>query len=357
MNEDYSTYEQIDEFLKGNLKGNDLAEFQHKMESDTEFSETVRAQKVVNEMVMTKHLADLKGKMQKDLQHHHFDKKTNYLKYGLGLAGILAATSVVIWQWNGNEEPKTSLPEQPKALVKIEQKQTELIREISKQEPKQESKSKLPKTTNVANEIPKPSNSVSEVKTAFAKEPDLNVKNVETTSVTQPEKAQSTVDCSAKQWRITIETSPTCFGKSEGAILVFDREKHLYSIDEGQHFGTKKEFSSLAQGTYHLIAKDVDGCEYKSTAEVKSKKCKTSEEIVFNPSLGNWIVPTKDHSDMEVTIVNKSGQPVWKTDHSIQQPEWDGKNLDGQLVPVGLYGFRIQYSDGDSKEGYISVMY
>ena len=356
MNEDYSTYEQIDEFLKGNLKGNGLANFQHKMESDKEFSEIVRAQKAVNEMILTKYLAELKGKMQQDLKGKNFNKNTNNGKYGFGLVVILII-SLAIWQLNGNEEPKTSLPQQPKAIVKIEQKATETIQEISKNELKLESKSELPKPSTVVQEISKPANSVSEVKIEVAREPELRVRNEETTSVKQSEKANPTIDCAAKNWKINIETSPTCSSKSEGSILVFDREKHTYSIDEGRHFATKKEFNALAQGTYSLIAKDTDGCEYKSTIEVKSKKCKTLEEFVFNPTLGNWIVPTKDNSDVEVTIVNKSGQQVWKMSYSFQQPEWDGKNIDGQLVPIGLYGFHISYSNGDSKEGYISVMY
>jgi hypothetical protein len=359
MNEDFSTYEQIDEFLKGNLKGNELSNFQQKMESDSEFSETVRAQKVVNEMVMTKHLADLKGKMQLDLQNNSFNNKTNYLKYGFGLAGIMVATTLAIWQWNGNEEPKTSLPEQPKAIVKIEQKAIEPIQENSKEELKQEGKSEMPKSTNVIKEISKPANSVSESQIEVEKEPELSIRNVEATSIKEPEKvAKQTIDCLIKQWKINIETSPTCLGKSEGSILIFDREKHLYSIDEGKYFSTKKEFNTLAQGAYHLIAKDENGCEYNTETEVKSKKCKTLEDLVFNPNLGAWHVLTKDNLDSEIEIRDKAGRLVWKKIFSSSDlQEWDGRNNEGQLVPIGLYCFHIVYSNGDSKEGYISVMY
>lgn len=355
MNEDYSTYEKIDEFLKGNLNGTDLAEFQYKMESDSEFSETVRAQKVVNEMILTKHLADLKGKMQKDLKGKNFNPTTKKWKYGAFL-GLFLAVLVTVWSLSNKYEPTEISGEENKATVKTEQKVTEPILRDPEKAEIQKVKSDLQKTSNVVKEIPEPLISIPEVKKEIAQELVLVEKQTEAKTVVQPENAP-TFDCSIKKWKISVETSPTCRGKKEGAILVFDREKNLYSIDEGQHFGTKKEFNNLTQGTYNLIAKDADGCEYKSIAEVKSKKCKTLEEFVFNPILGNWIVPSKDNSEVEVTIVDKSGQLVWKKGFSLQQPEWDGKNIQGQLVEIGLYGFSIQYSNGDSKEGYISVMY
>jgi hypothetical protein len=352
MNEDYSAYEQIEEFLKGNLKGNNLTEFQQKMESDKEFSETVRAQKVVNEMVMIKHLADLKGKMQQDLKGKNFNF-TKKWKFGAFL-GLLLVASVTVWTLSDKYEPTEALREN-KEIVKTEQVIEPILKDSEKAQI-QEVKSELSKASNVVKEIPKPLISIPEVKKEVARVPVLVEKQTEAKMIDQPENPPK-FDCSIKQWKISVETSPTCSGKKEGSILIFDREKHEYSIDEGQHFATKKEFNALAQGTYHLIAKDADGCEYKSTAEVKSKKCKTLEEFVFNPSLGNWIVPSKDNSDVEVTIVDKSGQLVWKKSFSSQQPEWDGKNNQGQLVEIGLYSFRFQYSDGDSKEGYISVMY
>ena len=355
MNEDFSTYEQIDEFLKGNLKGNELTNFQQKMESDKEFSETVRVQKVVNEMILTKHLAGLKGKMQQDLKGKNFTLTTKIWKFGAFL-GLFLVASVTVWTLNDKSEPTEVVVGENKASVKTEQKATEPILKNPEKAEIQKVKSELPKTTNVVKETSKPLILTPEVKKEIAPEPVLVKKQTEAKTIEQPENTQR-FDCSIKKWKISVETSSTCSGKKEGAILIFDREKHEYSIDEGQHFATKKEYNTLAQGTYHLIAKDADGCEYKTTVEVKSKTCKIMDEIVFNPTLGNWIVPSKDNSDVEVTILDKSGQLVWKKGFSFQQSEWDGKNNQGQLVEIGLYGFRIQYSNGDSKEGYISVMY
>ena len=354
MKEDYSIYEQIDEFLKGNLKGNDLALFQHKMESDEEFAENVRAQKVVNEMILTKHLADLKGKMQKDLQDKNFNKNTSIWKYGAFL-GLFLVTSVTVWKLNDTPKQKEILIEQHKTIVKAEQKTTEIILENA--EAIEEVSNKIKHNSFNKNSPSSLISPIIENKKEIVQEPVLIEKLTEAKTIDQAEKAIPIFDCSIKKWNIHVETSPTCVGKNEGAILIFDREKHLYSIDEGQHFSTKKEYNTLGQGTYPLITKDADGCEYKTTAEIKSKSCKTMDEIVFNPTLGNWIVPSKDNSDVEVTIVDKAGQLVWKMGFSFQQPEWDGKNTQGQLVEIGLYGFRIQYSGGESKEGYISVMY
>ena len=355
MNENYSTYEQIDQFLKGNLKGNDLTDFQQKLDLDKEFSETVRAQKVVNEMVMTRHLTALKGKMQEDLKNKNFNSANKKWNYGAFL-GMLLVASVAVWLLNGETTTIQVLAKENKPLVKDERKVNEPILKTPEKAQIQKAKPDVPKSSSDILKISKPGTAILEITKETANEPVLIDKLPEAKTANKTEIAPL-FDCSIKKWSVNIETSPTCSLKREGYILIFDIEKLEYSIDNGQHFGRIKEYNSLAQGKYLLIAKDLNGCEYKTTAEVNSKICKTMDDIVFNPTLGNWKVMTKDNLETEVEVHDKSGRLVWKRNSNSDQPEWDGKNNQGQLVEIGMYGFRIQYSDGDSNEGYISVMY
>ena len=67
----------------------------------------------------------------------------------------------------------------------------------------------------------------------------------------------------------------SCFGENDGSILVQHLSGGLapimYSVD-GQNFGTNPDFSGLGPGTYTVIVRDAQGCQWQTTAVLTQPK-------------------------------------------------------------------------------------
>lgn len=358
MSNDLVILEEIDQFLVGKLKGEDLANFENRVASDAAFAEMVEVQRIANQIVLTKHLAHLKEKMENDLRPRKAGG--NWWKWS-PLIGVALVGFLMIDRYNS--EPKKEIVATNNSAGEVQRVEPRTV--VADAENNKQKEIKRTNSNPLLNTEPR-QQSINE-----ARENNLAIhqieKNIQQDALNEGRNEERMVsvvpnatkpDCSQKKWSVDIQTTPACQGKEEGEILVFDKLPNRYSLDEGHTFSAKKEFRKLPAKLYTLLIVDNDGCSKSEHVEVKEKRCKDVHEVVLNPHLGTWKIPLKENSQAEIHVFDKSGKLVFQKQlASSVEEEWDGKNNEGQLLPPGYYAFTIEYTDGDVQRGFISIMY
>jgi gliding motility-associated-like protein len=106
------------------------------------------------------------------------------------------------------------------------------------------------------------------------------------------------VDISVPEVPVFETTSVTCADQFGGSVLIMGGSSSLYSFNGGA-FEPPKVYKNLVAGTYNVILKGANGCEYPYTVEIPSlvyeiagtatidqKPCSDGNMVVLNPSSG-----------------------------------------------------------------------
>jgi len=172
------------------------------------------------------------------------------------------------------------------------------------------------------------------------------------------ENKTSVHDCDIYDADIALETSSTCYNKSEGVLnITTNKESYSYSMDGG--FTIQKEFvfPNLKSGKYTLVAFDINKCKSESIDfEIESKKC----DFMIQPERSIfWEINLEEFSDDEVELEiysAKSGQKVIQRILSTFELNiWNGEAQNGEILPMGSYVY-ILSSYSKSERGSITIV-
>ena len=109
MRPELETYYQIDKFLQGELKGDELVAFQNKMMADESFSEEVKYQKMVNEIVIGASYNSLRNQMSRDISN--IDKNTGLKNWGIAAITGIALLSGSIYYSATKQDQSITKPD------------------------------------------------------------------------------------------------------------------------------------------------------------------------------------------------------------------------------------------------------
>jgi gliding motility-associated-like protein len=130
---------------------------------------------------------------------------------------------------------------------------------------------------------------------------------------------------------------PYCPDKPDGQITAsasggVPGSGYIYLWSDNKFTGGT--LADIPAGTYYLTVTDVNRCNLTESVHLKTQH----DMCLWN--IGN----TDLYPDMEVTIYNRWGQSVWKSDKGYHHP-WDGKR-NGRPLPVDSYHYAIDLHNG-----------
>ena len=164
-------------------------------------------------------------------------------------------------------------------------------------------------------------------------------------TLTEPEKMAISFDI----------TRPLCPEKPDGAIkanVTGGVPGNGYTYLWSDNTTTGNTLANIWQGSYYVAVTDANGCKIKADANVKAYNdiCLVIPDIISpNDDLINdtWIIDNTDlYPNMEITIYNRWGQFIWKSERGYPVP-WDGKS-NGVDQPMDGYHYTIDLHNGTS---------
>ncbi len=156
-------------------------------------------------------------------------------------------------------------------------------------------------------------------------------------------------------------SEPSCNNIPSGIIRVDRRSisggtpPYLFTID--RIYGETMAFTNLIPGTYYIKIKDSLDCEQEiGPIKVGIKNCYT--DTSFSPAYGEiWDIPLELNQPGMITIFSKAGSVVYKLRlNGSGKESWNGMSDANEMLPMGVYPFRIVYENGNVLEGTVTIV-
>ena len=354
MNEDFHNYQLIDRYLRNELPVQELEVFNQKLRSDKEFAEAVDLQKLSNDLIVEERFYSIMDEMD-------HPAKGKPWKKGIIISSVilLLLTGAYFIKNSDKDNPvkdikPVTLPEKADSSAK------ELREEVktSFQEEIIQPKIKDP----VDKEKKSPVNTVEELYSmpVAPQAMDDHATALKDENIVLPVKKDP---CGNTFISAEVQTHESCEGESTGMIEIpmyaLKGGEEPYSFSLNDQYQSSNIFMQVAPGSYDLKIKDQNGCiEVRKNVTVKSKRCVKFESFSFNPSYGEfWKFPAGENQDFKVRITNKQGVQVYAIEVKGGSPyEWDGRSSAGSPLPSGTYFYVLEFPDGRTGQGYISII-
>ncbi len=328
-------YEMIDSYLEGGMSVTERNSFEKMIQSDPELAKEVDAFRLANAVVSDFGLVQLRGKLDKI--HHEHTGGGSGGGSGIGTAWIagvvtllISVSGIVTYQYL---KPESTVVE-TKEVVVIESPKT--IKEA-------------PQEVNVP-----------EKESPVVENSDLPQKPV-TTPQPSEKKREKIVDCNSVYITGEARITEACYGSADGRIKIDQgslqggKAPYRYSLDN-KEYRKDNVFSGLSAGNYTIYVQDKNSCISKLTeVEVKSRACKSDQ--AFDPDKEQWSVPIEKGLSGQLVVFNNKGNAVYKSNFEAGgNVVWNGKTTTGADLPAGNYGFDVQYSNGTSRGGTVTLL-
>lgn len=365
----------IEAYFSHSMSADEQVEFERLLDANPQAAALFEEEKAVRAILMEDEMIDVRAQMEKDLGKM---AKAQKVKKSLAWAGgiSLAVVASVLLFYNNDVVTENSLGE--KKTDKIEQ--TDDLPVVTEKEPNTTQDFQKNKADEInaveAVETKQPESedgenitaeTASDVDSLYKEQPkqeekaekeieslkkETKIKNKKNAEQTKPvEEKPEIIDCSQFQPAVTVEANPTRYNGSTGEIVVNGTEDGWsFSIDQENDYQFSPRFTDLEKGTYVVTIKDENNCVFETKpVDVDMSLCKDASEYnrIFNlQNQDTWEIPIVEDFEYEVKIYNKMQQICFDSEISgTGIPEWDGKDLNGNLVKLGLYKAVITYEN------------
>ena len=354
----------IDKFLNGELSDNELSDFNIQLTKNKTLASDVAAQKIANQLVIENKLLEVRSLLKKhELLTESNGNNNNHLLLSLG--GVVAAFFMIGYVYFQFQEG-TNLPTKttahktykPEIITKTDELAKPNILKASQQKNSSQKVSSKLDTAVYLNikDQEKAEASAEKIEIIIA---NGNSNSREITPLEAPQK----MPCDKISTEIKVAVTQSCENDKNGKLKIeshnIQSKEIEYSLDGEKYYKTSV-FDNLSAGMYHIFLKDKDGCifEDKEWHEIVTKKCDQENEFIFHPSAqGNWFFPSHGTPNFIITILDKSGTVVFKTKSIAGVPNsWDAIGNSGVPVMPGLYLYLIEYDNGSTDKGYITII-
>ncbi len=375
---DEKTYQLIEDFLAGKLSEADQKSVKKRIAENGEFAHQVQTQQQLNALVVSNRLSELKARMQRDINKEEEQKNRGRLPLWVGIIGAISLGLIIYFL----------IPSKPQTTEEVTtNNEIPTVQEITGDQPVDTvSSEEVPESTQVTTEptstepvdnpiviprIEEPKDSIvlHDQQTTEEEKPtsenEQKEKGTETQKSTEP-------DCDQVNITFDVTATSSCSDENTGSITCMEstikggKAPYKYaltwitqSVGKVYHYRTSKVFTDLAPGSYQLRIKDANGCKsvQEELVEVETKSCGNSGGILFSPENDNVLKFTvRASTNGKITIYNQAKIEVKNIEFGdIGRPQWFGDHISGSRVANGLYLYVIDYEDGITESGHITV--
>jgi len=362
-----SDFEIIENYLKGNLKGDELSTFERRLAADSQFSSEVEKHRKVQELILLRGLLETRGKLDEIRRvksgKHHGTGNNHWGK--ILLLGISAVLISGLFLWLDKKENK---PEKESLTVRIEEKKQSKEDTNSKEESpslksgeqkiwKEKSEGKRAPVDSISE---KPDNKVvpDPIPTPAANDSSRRVPAV------MPKEADQSVEqnpCKLIVIQAKIHSEESCVDKPTGKIslssITGGSPPYKFSFNN-YNFSSKDVFMNIGEGMHQVTIKDSKGCIQSFEIEIPGKECLAEKPSKFSPDLGEtWEYPVAPGGNAKVRLYDVAGRIVFETTIVNGYPTvWDGTGNHGSYIKAGAYIYQIINENGTVKEGSVTLV-
>lgn len=296
MSEETENYELIDQYLDGRLEGAEKLSFEQRMSNDFDFNELVEAQSLVNEIIIGDELLNIREKIKIDLNS---SGKANNTKWIAG--GIILILGLVIGYFYFTENTKQIA--QPVNKEGIISKDITAVTEF--------------KTVEKSRET--------EVKPSSSVKSDL-------------------MKAATKYQTESKEELPALISTTSSALAINQDNKEI-----------KKEENEVVAPEKETLQTESNSTAVSEPVVIPDDKPKTFQ---YAPQYdGTWKLPLKENANGHFKIVNKNGNVVFEIGVQNGFPnQWDGSSNKGVEIIPGLYLYNMEYADGKTEYGSLTII-
>ncbi len=376
----------IQQYLLNDMSQEERIAFEKQLAANPELKEEVQMFEQLNRLIYKKGLLETKNKLTKihykNTAPNAFVKKSFFKRPGFYIPSAALFIIVVIFVINhfskdASNSSKIMQAEKNNAISqKIISEQTEntptptLLQEEQEQNTSQGQQTIMEESGDKSILIPltqaeTQAEIIEDTSGIIAAEKNANVIS-ETVPKEKPDDdpirtEKNVIDCGAIKLYATINTEAACKNEPTGSLTIKNTRggtpPYRYSINEGRNFYADNTFGNLVGGTYHIIIKDANNCiTIKENVLISEKNCFDQYSEKFAPDYGEkWEIPIEPGLTGTIKIYNKYGSMVFV---SVVRngDQWDGKDRDGKDLPMGEYLFFIEYKDGYSFNGTVTIV-
>ncbi|WP_028981103.1 hypothetical protein [Sporocytophaga myxococcoides] len=362
-------YNNLDAFLKGNLQGAELQEFEAALLHDPELAEKVENARFLQKLVFKNRLLTIKDLAKQE--EVKLGNKNKYIKKGMvgGALLTLILVTIGILQYNkkedtaakqsiensGNEQKVGGSSAIEKSYVEkkpnlespiVHSENNKMLKSNNAGIPPSESYSVIVDTI-----LPKTPADNADIKPEVSKYEDTKYISISGTKA----KDENIQPCDLIQWKAQINTTPACIGKTNGKIEAINISGGTVPYTQNLFLNGREVYSNsgLKAGNYELLITDSKNCQQRFTAQVSEISCPIND--YFNPSFGEvWNIPVTDKAG-KLTIYTKSGTPIYQMDLKRNTvATWNGIDKYERLE-AGYFIFVIEYEDGEVLKGSVTI--
>lgn len=362
-------YNNLDAFLKGELQGTELQEFEAALLHNPELSEKVENARFLQKLVFNNRLLNIKD-LAKQEEARLVNKK-QYINKGIigGALLTLILVTMGILQYNKNEDRIAKQSnENPGKEQEIKESST-----FGKPNSEKKPNPELSNTHSENNQILKSNNysipnaesypvvvDTIQPKTAVDNisiiPEDSKYEDTKDISISDPKvKDEHTQPCDLVQLKASIRATAGCIGRTNGKIEIINISGGARPYTQNLYLDEKEVYSNsgLKAGNYELVITDSKNCQQRFIVRVNEISCPIND--YFNPSFGEiWNIPKADKPGT-LTIYSKSGVPIYQMDLKKDTPAtWNGIDKYERLE-AGYFIFVIEYEDGEVLKGSVTI--
>lgn len=357
--------ETIERFLGGNMEAAERLQFEEKVNQDTSLKSLVDASKSVQELLVDHKTIAFKAKFSSLLQEEKAKKKWRYT--GLGIAVGFSLIGIWAHQLTQEQNAETAKREQTE-FTKI---------------PSIDSTKTYTKTSNAENPLTIASgqNTKAHAPINISKDTAIQAASIVThqeviiTHEQQREAIKKTAekpvssnntsqgfDCSSTMITFTPQSTATCKGQSEGSISISEnieggKAPYHWHID-GIQKSPRETIEHLSAGDYWVVITDQNSCSSKTMVTITTKNCIDTHEYSLDPYDGNKLnFGLAEHDVLILSIHQKNGKLVYKQRfESGDTLEWEGKDMEGNVLSNGVYLYSIMKGTELKEKGYVTIV-
>lgn len=371
MEDQFTYYDKIDQYLTNSMSSTELADFENELASDMELREEVSIQKDLRDVVIITGLSDVRSLMDTDLNQKPTKRKYN--KGLLGSIGIALITSVGLVLYNTNNAD-THTSEKETKTVEINNKQ--VLSDTKKEEDSfEKTNTPLPSNNQKKENITASTPTVIEVleDTTSSAKPLLVIDKKENEPTVSPlakkdeqvskiiEEQPSIPKILPLAFKGDIKTVEEEYERGNGQIIIEGNVSggvppYSYFIFENE-LQQGKLFTNLEAGTYLVKAVDANNTSIEiGSAKIIESNCLTDYNQSFIPAYDEyWPIPSIQSSSFIFKVFSLRGLEFEKIYELGEETVWFGLSSNEEKLGIGYYRFEINYENGETCYGELTI--
>ena len=370
MNTDNNYKNLIEQYLDGELHGEELDKFELELQTNVALREELKAYQLAHQIIVKNKIVGLEEMVQEVKQEYVKISKKNQIKKAviIGLLGLGLFTAVLIYLNQSPEIVKQKNVIPPKEKLeenKVSSQFTVDTIVVNSNEVVQTQTSshsiKNDSSHSIQHNLTTIDKNETIEKQVFVDYPlnvgaDNNVKVLETSDKKEMLLVVIKDKCEGVVIEFDVVIAKPCRGEDNGVVEFKNIRGGTapYSLALSGEVTSDFKMYQVSKGTLEIEIKDVNGCTLKPTPiAVQEQFC--TLDLYLDPASGRPVEFPKYEKSGVLTVFDKRGNVKFETlIESHQTLEWLGIANEGMLI-AGYYLFTIQYEDGAMQKGSITI--